>query len=698
MNKNLQKILSKPVLTSIFFNKYNSFIKESIIESYKPLKKDKAAKSSIYLKSQDQINSQDNSLIIINSDNNINSENNNNSLFNKENKNINESKRGKINYFNYNNLYTNKKYKLENFKKFFESKKDILKDNNDFPFNKYLNLKNISNNINDSISQLDKTYFNFINNDEITENNQLDFTSVKKKFYENKNYIENQSNIFKIEYLKRLIRKYYYDNFENLKDFYNFINVKNNSNLTIDDFVHFLKNTLKILLDKKEIRYLLNANGIININYHDFKHIFFPEQINNKVVNLKLKNEKSFPINSQIKLNNCVTIRRNGKSDIIDIKNENRKTLPLIDKRIKPLKHNHKINMKLIKKIKLYDEIMKNINKDSIENESSNKKKNSLKINKTSFILHIYKTLIKNKKDINLEFHNKKKFAKSLIKLNEINVKKNIKNEKQNQKDTKENNKSNNNIKIICKEKNDINPKTNNINKQINDNKQLNECTHINNNKQIKGNKQINDNSQVKKNEQINDKKQINENKQTNDKQQLNNNMQINDKKQINDNKQINDKQQLNNNMQINDKKQINDNKQTNNKIINIINDNRSPKINNLVKNENKNNNYYKSNIKVNNKSDNIKKSEINKESILKNINEKIKENSIFSNNQKINRTLNINKINSLKDSLNSLKNKNNVKLFFNSEINKKLKEESNKSIQEEKKNKEKNLDILEYL
>ena len=611
MNKSLHKFLSNPEKTNHIYNNYNSFIKDNKLESNKSLKKEKTAKSGIFLKNKEQIYSLDNSLIIINSENNIDKKN---TTLNIRNQNRSKLPKSKNKYLSYNNLYTNKKYNVENFKKFFQilSQRETLKDNNnDFPLNKFLSLRNISNNINESLSLIDKTYFNSLNNDEILEIiNQNDFTILQKKFFENKNYIENQSNIFKIEYIKRLVRKYYYENFDNLKDFYNFINIKQNNHLTISDFEIFLKNTLKILLERKEIRYLLHTNGIININYNDFKHIFFPEQVNNKVLNLKLKNEKTFSFKNQMKLNNFSTIKAN---EIYDNKNENRKTLPLIDKRFSSLKSIPKVNIK-IKKLKLNNEIIKHINKncnlDTFEIEHLKENKKMDKKNKTNYILHIYKILIQKRKDIDLKFHNKKKFVKSLMKLNGIKPKKeNIENVNKenhnqiNQKESKDNNninKSCNNIKVMSEEKDNIKIK-NNDNNQINDN---------NNNIVSKENKQHN--------------------------------------------------------------------------------------IHNFFRNENINNNH-KNNIKISNKSENIKNSEINKITNIKIITEKKKENTFFSNKKK-NKT--IDNINIFKDSLLSLKNKNNANLFFKNEINDIFKESLNNNFifPEEQNNKEKNLDILEYL
>ena len=121
-------------------------------------------------------------------------------------------------------------------------------------------------------------------------NEEEDFNSQME---DEKNFSSKQSNIFKIEYIKKLIRKHYFDNFDNLKDYFNNMRGKDNDNyLNIEDIIFYLREIIKVNIDKKEIRQLLYNNGIIKVDFTNFKFIFFPDLRQNKMINLKLKNEK----------------------------------------------------------------------------------------------------------------------------------------------------------------------------------------------------------------------------------------------------------------------------------------------------------------------------------------------------------------------------------------------------------------------
>ena len=66
----------------------------------------------------------------------------------------------------------------------------------------------------------------------------------------------------------------------------------NDNYLNIEDIIFYLKEIIKVNIDKKEIRQLLYNNGIIKVDFNNFKFIFFPDLRQNQMINLKLKNEK----------------------------------------------------------------------------------------------------------------------------------------------------------------------------------------------------------------------------------------------------------------------------------------------------------------------------------------------------------------------------------------------------------------------
>ena len=75
-------------------------------------------------------------------------------------------------------------------------------------------------------------------NDYSFENEEDDFNSQME---DEKNFSSKQSNIFKIEYIKKLIRKHYFDNFDNLKECFNNMCGDNDNYLNIEDIIFYLK-------------------------------------------------------------------------------------------------------------------------------------------------------------------------------------------------------------------------------------------------------------------------------------------------------------------------------------------------------------------------------------------------------------------------------------------------------------------------
>ena len=176
---------------------------------------------------------------------------------------------------------------------------------------KITKIKKLEHNLNRSCPIIGKSN----NNNKQTENSERNNDSEKtktikgnreitSKIEDEKNFSDKKSNIYKIEYLKKIIRKHYFENFENLKDYFNNICGKDNY-INIDDIIFYLKEIIRLNIDKKELRQLLYINGIIRLDFNNFKFIFFPDLKQDTMINLKLKNEKcnflknKFDINSQ---------------------------------------------------------------------------------------------------------------------------------------------------------------------------------------------------------------------------------------------------------------------------------------------------------------------------------------------------------------------------------------------------------------
>ena len=446
---------------NVIYNNYNSFIKDNILKTNQIQKRDKKTKSYISLINNEAKNL---SLIKIKSEKNVHYpdkdliESNNIIKYNKENY--------KNKFLSKNNVNLKKEYNKKDSKVLYNilnknnSKDNILIGNN---LKNFLNLKNISN-INDSITLLNEN----TKNNETMRGDKNIFTILKGKISEEKNFINSQSNIYKIEYVKKLIRKYYFENFENLKEYYNFINNNNKDYLTIEDFCHLLKEIIKINNNKKEIKDLLNTNGIIKVNYISFKQIFFPEQTNNKTLNLKLQNEKKDNLSKTIIKNNYSYVRINLPT------NDFRKKFPSIGKKLSSF---NKYNINYLNKFSQKFQCISNLNNIkknrkclSLENDLDNMDRGTIKIKyKNKYINKIYKSLKKKKQN----------YDNSLLKIN------------------------NGEIFIVSntKDLNEIEQNINNSDK--NENIQLQTISNNLSNKDINGNKKNRNNSYKNENKQI---------------------------------------------------------------------------------------------------------------------------------------------------------------------------------------------------
>lgn len=494
------------------YHRYKSFIKDNILKSKEIQKNEKENKTSISLNNNEQFINFNNNLIRINSDKIMNEYNYD--LKNIFCANINKNDKNRKQFLSQNNIFSKAKFKANHSKLFFGilnknfSNNYKERDFNKNPFYNYLNLKNISN-TNNSLFLSNKSYFQSIYSDNISYNSGDGLTIIKRKGQGDKDFYNSHSNIYKIEYIKKIIRKYYFDNFDNIKDYYNFIKIDNNNYLTTEDFITFLKNILKIVIDRKELRYLLISNGIIKVDYICFKYIFFPEQTNKKRLNLKLKNEKE---NSMKIKNNYSYIRRKTKNEFKDNLS--------IRKKISPFEDDSNLNISIIQKVKLNNkdnDLLNKVNKDfkslKIENDLDNRNNKIIKKNK--YINKIYKMFIKRKYI--------PKIDESLLKINSIEINNNI-----NKKSLKEIKKdkinicSNNDInRIIINNKKEIkrenemmvqnNDKKGNINS--NENKRKTEIT-INSSVKVKDKNKFNKEYSIHANDKKN--KTIKEDKQSN--------------------------------------------------------------------------------------------------------------------------------------------------------------------------------------
>ena len=237
------------------------------------------------------------------------------------------------NYFKYLQRTQSKQLYFQNLKSlrlfFDKSNKYKINSINGIPNLKVLKPKKKETNLNRSCPQINKIVKK--STDKYSDNYEKKNNNEKKdkfnKYEDNNSYLDieknftNNSDIYKIEYIKRIIRKHYFENFDNLKDYFMILSGKERY-ITIDDIIFYLKDIIKVNLDKKEIRQLLYANGIIKVDYNNFKFIFFPEMRNNKLFNLRLKNEKCNLIKKEMNIN-IANVKKANAIKTISIANEN---------------------------------------------------------------------------------------------------------------------------------------------------------------------------------------------------------------------------------------------------------------------------------------------------------------------------------------------------------------------------------------
>ena len=308
----------------------------------------------------------------------------NNNLCENENQNkfINSQilKSGKILF---NNSYRNLQKKINKYSKFsrlqtcqiFLNEKNKLNKTNGNLTNEFLNtkvpkIKNPRKYLNQSCPLINKQNENSVKiNEKKTIKEDAEFNS---KIEDEKNFSNKQSNIYKIEYIKKLIRKHYFDNFDNLKEYFNNMCGDNDNYLNIEDIIFYLKEIIKVNIDKKEIRQLLYNNGIIKVDFNNFKFIFFPDLRQNQMINLKLKNEKCNFFKNKVYVNiHEIDFSSKNKSDSKIKKNNNNNI------------SSEKIN-EIIKKENIYKSTIERIHQ---RNEINKKLKTRGLNNKMKFLL-----------------------------------------------------------------------------------------------------------------------------------------------------------------------------------------------------------------------------------------------------------------------------------------------------------------------
>ena len=693
------KLIIKPLKKNLICNKYKSYIENQ------------QKKSVVYLKKTDLYNSYENSLIRNNSNNNIH-----------------DHMKYRINllnsYYNYlqsvkkkntsNQLLSNDKIKTNSKRILFDVIKKFknTKDkNSEFTNRNYMKLKNP---LNKSAPIFSEGQFDSKNkNKKLSEKNQYVLKTLKV-IEKQKINLETQSNIYKMEYMKKMIRKHFLDNFENLKDY--FLEIKSNKNsnyITLDDLIYYLKEVLKIDIDKKEIRYLFNVTGLVKVDYFNFKYIFFPEKINNKL-NLQLKNNLYI---TREKPNLNSSNNRYTSNDKIDANKKRYTSIPNIHNASNIV--SDKIMMNRINNIT--NSINNDVNKEDIKEDMSNIKDKIKKIKTKKIlknIINIKDILFLYKNLYNKNFINFDKINKSFNNDTDINlIKKKINNNKNNY-----NNKNNNNNN----NKNNINNNSkNNSNNNNNNNSYNNNNTNSNNisisNSNIVRITLIRNKSEI--NIRINNNK--NTNKDVNKDININNNINKDLGKDINNNnninkdlsKDINNNNNNNNNISKDVGIDINNNnnninkdvgKEINNNINENINKNINKNINNgkpfhintFIKNIIKNGglNPLSDNYNKNENAKSIEKKNIKNIFIQTNNNNKISDTFFISNKQK-NKTLNVEKEHkSPSKEIIIQPTLNNPKLFFINGKTKNLWENEKPNISIESQNKEKNLDIIGIL
>jgi len=229
-------------------------------------------------------------------------------------------------YFKYLQRTQNKQLNFHNLKSlrlfFDKSNKYKIDSINGIPNVKVIKTRKKDTYLNRSCSQINKA--SKINIDKNSDNHDK---KNKNEKIDNNSYLEieknfaNNSDIYKIEYIKKIIRKHYFENFDNLKDYFMIMSGKERY-ITIDDIIFYLKEIIKVNLDKREIRQLLYTNGIIKVDFNNFKFIFFPEMRNNKIVSLRLKNEKCNLLKKEMNVN-IANLKKANTLKTVNIVNEN---------------------------------------------------------------------------------------------------------------------------------------------------------------------------------------------------------------------------------------------------------------------------------------------------------------------------------------------------------------------------------------
>ena len=229
-------------------------------------------------------------------------------------------------YFKYLQRTQNKQLNFHNLKSlrlfFDKSNKYKIDSINGIPNVKVIKTRKKDTYLNRSCSQIKKVSKKNI--DKYSDNHERKNNNEK---IDNSSYLEieknfaNNSDIYKIEYIKKIIRKHYFENFDNLKDYFMIMSGKERY-ITIDDIIFYLKEIIKVNLDKREIRQLLYTNGIIKVDFNNFKFIFFPEMRNNKIVSLRLKNEKCNLLKKEMNVN-IANLKKANTLKTVNIVKEN---------------------------------------------------------------------------------------------------------------------------------------------------------------------------------------------------------------------------------------------------------------------------------------------------------------------------------------------------------------------------------------
>ena len=185
------EFLTIPTNQNIIYKNYKSFIKNNILEENKISKNEKDIKSNLSLKNKDHINFLNNSLIRINSEKNINDNNQILTNINNTNGNIYGMKIKRKNDLSYTNLYAKQKFPINDSKLFFNLlNKRKIKNNvniNELGYNNYINSKS------SSFSQINESNYKTIYDD--VDKNNINKVNIilKRKGFDDKNFLNCQS-------------------------------------------------------------------------------------------------------------------------------------------------------------------------------------------------------------------------------------------------------------------------------------------------------------------------------------------------------------------------------------------------------------------------------------------------------------------------------------------------------------------------